>query len=215
MTTLISSHPSAPEGAVLSLGQYEPKDFIAGSVILCRNTAPLVGFAYSLLLRDIPCRILGRDIGVQLATLVKKMRAVSLPDLRAKLAVWSEREVARCAAEDTSPERIYDQRDCLNFFIASLDESSQGVPDLLAKIDLLFTDDGTNSSTRITLSTIHKSKGLEYPTVFILDFTKLQPSRFAKLSWQKEQETNLIYVAITRAMERLVYINSDNWKTES
>jgi DNA helicase-2/ATP-dependent DNA helicase PcrA len=77
----------------------------------------------------------------------------------------------------------------------------------------MFTDESNGASlSRVTLSTVHKAKGLEFPTVFILDFDKYMPSKYAKRPWQIVQETNLIYVAITRAMERLVYINSDSWK---
>ena len=76
----------------------------------------------------------------------------------------------------------------------------------------MFTDAANGESRgRVTLSTIHKVKGLEFPTVFLLDW-HLLPSRFAKAAWQRTQEKNLQYVAITRAMERLVYINSGCWK---
>lgn len=214
---MIQPHPDAPLGEVKHLPQYTPADFVPGSAILCRNTAPLVAFAYSLLQRDVPCKILGRDIGAQLAAIVKKMRACNLEDFFTKLSSWRLREHDRALADgkDGSAERINDQYQCLVFFMNSLDEDSRSVASLLAKIDLMFTDDSNGGSkTRVTLSTVHKAKGLEYPTVFILDKHKYMPSRYARLPWQKEQERNLLYVAVTRAMERLIYISSDNWKTE-
>ena len=81
---------------------------------------------------------------------------------------------------------------------------------LLAKIELTFTDEPNTS--RLTLSTVHKAKGLEFETVFILDFDKYMPSKWAAQDWQKVQERNLIYVAVTRAKNKLVYIYSDSWK---
>jgi DNA helicase-2/ATP-dependent DNA helicase PcrA len=211
--TTIQPHPDAKDGEVVRLAQYDVSNFPKGSLILCRNTAPLVAFAYGLLQRDVPCRILGKDIGKQLADIVKKRRAVHLDDLKDKLKTWADRETAAAIQRDQSPERIWDQYECLMFFISGLDDDSRTIDSLLAKIDLMFTDDTNGgSASRITLSTVHKAKGLEFPTVFILDKEKYMPSRYAKQPWQLTQERNLIYVAVTRAMERLVYINSDSWK---
>jgi DNA helicase-2/ATP-dependent DNA helicase PcrA len=169
-----------------------------------------VGFAYSLLKRDVPCRILGRDIGAALISIVKKLRPINLEDFFAKLAVWLDREVNRALAEDRNPERLYDQAECLRFFVDSLDEDSRTVDSLVAKIELMFVEQPT--ATRLTLSTVHKAKGLEFETVFILDFEKYMPSRWAVQDWAKIQEQNIIYVAVTRAKHRLVYINSECWK---
>jgi superfamily I DNA/RNA helicase len=33
------------------------------------------------------------------------------------------------------------------------------------------------------------------------------PSRYAKKEWQQQQERNLMYVAVTRSMGELVYID--------
>ena len=210
--TTIESHPDAPEGSVEHIGIYDAEVFTRGSAILCRNTAPLVAFAYGLLQRDIPCRILGKDIGATLISIIKKQRAQTLDELQDRLKVWLDREVERCHKDDRSPEPTYDKFECLGYFINSLDEESRSVSDLVAKIELMFTD-ATNgeSSSRVTLSTIHKAKGLEYHTVFLLNWSLL-PSRFATKEWQQVQERNLQYVAITRSKDRLVYINSEMWK---
>ena len=217
MSNLITAHPAAAPGKVQHLAHYEASSFIPGSAILCRNTAPLVAFAYSLLRRDVPCRILGRDIGAALITIVKRLRAASLPHFFVRLDEWRTREIERAIGEGRSPEKYEDQAACLRFFAESLDADSQSIVSLIAKIELLFTDDDSpsSSSSRVTLSTVHKAKGLEYPSVFILDFARYMPSKFARQPWQKEQERNLIYVAITRAIETLYYVNSDCWKGDA
>lgn len=209
----IKAADGALEGEVLSLPTYLPSDFVPGSAILCRNKAPLVGMAYGLLQRDVPCVILGKDIGKALIDLVKKLRAASLEDLQGKLTVWEQREAAQAIKEDKSPENIYDQATCIRFFINGLDEDARTVLDLVAKIELMFSDDTAGRFGRVTLSTIHKAKGLEYDTVFLLD-KHLLPSPYARQPWQAQQERNLTYVAKTRAKLRLVYINSDAWKLE-
>lgn len=205
---MIQSHPDAPEGVVKRLGTYKATDFPARSAVLCRNTAPLIGLAYSLLKRDVPARILGRDIGASLSNVVKKMRAgESLPLLVEKLRLWKDSELTAALSKGRDPERIEDQHACLTMFISNLDQDSQTVSDLLAKIDLMFED--KELPGRITLCTIHRAKGLEWPTVFILD-PSLMPSKFATRPWQLIQERNLHYVAVTRAQDSLIYINSGN-----
>ncbi len=60
----------------------------------------------------------------------------------------------------------------------------------------------------IRLSTIHRAKGLEEERVFIIDYDQLPFSRQGQKDWEKEQETNLKYVAITRAMKTLFLVES-------
>jgi len=57
---------------------------------------------------------------------------------------------------------------------------------------------------RITLSTLHSSKGLEFDEVFILDVNEdVIPYRKAALETDFEEERRLFYVGMTRARKRL------------
>ena len=60
----------------------------------------------------------------------------------------------------------------------------------------------------IKLSTIHRAKGLEEKRVFVLDYDQLPFARQGQRDWEKVQELNLKYVAITRASERLFVVES-------
>ncbi len=103
---------------------------------------------------------------------------------------------------------------CIAFFINGLDEDSRTVASVLAKVDLMFGEaTDKDLSSRVVLCSIHKSKGLEWPTVFFLD-RNLLPSKFATQPWQRKQEANLGYVAVTRSMHTLYYISSDCWKQQ-
>ncbi|TXF91045.1 ATP-dependent helicase [Neolewinella aurantiaca] len=62
----------------------------------------------------------------------------------------------------------------------------------------------------IKLSTIHRAKGLEEDRVFIIDYDKLPMGRPQQKDWEKEQEINLKYVAITRAKEALFLVESED-----
>ena len=59
----------------------------------------------------------------------------------------------------------------------------------------------------LTLATYHRSKGREWPRVFLFEHAARCPSRAARQAWQQVQEANLAYVAITRAKQTLAYVN--------
>lgn len=72
----------------------------------------------------------------------------------------------------------------------------------LAEISLLTDQDleGGNEQAQVTLMTIHSSKGLEFPHVFIVGLEEqLFPSAMCVLPSELEEERRLLYVAITRA----------------
>ncbi len=80
------------------------------------------------------------------------------------------------------------------------------VRQVIQKIEDVFTDDKHGEG--IKLSSIHKAKGLEAKRVFLLQPEGATiPHPMAKSAWQREQEMNLLYVAITRAKEELIYVS--------
>jgi DNA helicase-2/ATP-dependent DNA helicase PcrA len=64
----------------------------------------------------------------------------------------------------------------------------------------------------INLSTIHRAKGLENERVFILNYDELPYHRQHQKEWEKMQELNLKYVAITRSYKELYLV--ENKKTD-
>lgn len=75
--------------------------------------------------------------------------------------------------------------------------------DYLENISLmsdLDAKDGEDSANRVTLMTIHSSKGLEFPYVFIAGMEEnLFPSAGVASEREVEEERRLFYVALTRA----------------
>lgn len=203
--TTITSAPGAPLGTLTHLSTYGRKTFPSSSVILCRQNAPLITFCYGLIQRDLPCRIAGREIGAQLEALVKRFKAGSLEELTIRIREWRDAEVSRALASDRSPEHYLDQAEALLF----LTKDADSIDHILARIRRLF--DAKEAVGQILLSTIHKAKGGEWRDVFLLDFG-LMPSRFAKTRSQLQQEKNLQYVAVTRSLANLTYLQSDCWE---
>ena len=77
--------------------------------------------------------------------------------------------------------------------------------DFLSEVSLLTDQDEKqeDNQPRITLLTVHAAKGLEFKVTFIVGLEEnLFPSQFCQAPKEIEEERRLLYVAITRAMER-------------
>jgi len=211
-------HDSAPEGRVdrlncLPLTAMEPEGMepvaalTVDDAILCRVTAPLVEQAYALIRQSMSCRILGRDIGVGLVSLVKKMRARNISGLITKLDEYASREIANLTSrgKEDKAQAVSDKVDTLMVIIDNLDENSRTIPKLIEAIEALFADNGRDKKL-LTLATVHKAKGMEWDRVFIIGRDQFMPSKWARKEWQRVQEDNLIYVAYTRAKRELFFV---------
>lgn len=202
----IEAAPGAPEGVVGEKTLAEALLVLtAADVVLCRNNAPLVELAYQCLAKGIGCQILGRDIGKGLQGLVEKMRATDLETLETALFDYRRREMRKLLDRDQhgKAQSVDDRVQCLLTLIENLPETERTLTGLVAALDKLFGDDTTG---RLTLSTVHKAKGKEWPRVAILK-PELMPAPWAKDGWQQEQEKNLQYVAWTRAREALYFLH--------
>lgn len=206
----IEASPSATEGVVGSMETWGATTFQLSDAIVCRNNAPLVDLAFKLIRFGVRCAVKGRDIGTGLVNLIKKMKADDIADLERNLSEHFTKEADKLIREkkENVLASLEDKIATINVFIENLPHGSS-VNDLIASIERLFVDDGRGT---LLLCSIHKAKGLEWPRVFILD-PHLMPSKYATQPWQQEQETNLQYVAITRAKQELYYINSDAFGT--
>lgn len=69
----------------------------------------------------------------------------------------------------------------------------------------------TPGSTTVNLFTIHRAKGLESDRVFIVGYENLPINDDNLSQWQKEQEKNLLYVALTRARKALFVCYSSRY----
>lgn len=171
-----------------------------GDMILCRCNAPLVPVALRILKMGKKAQIRGRDIGSQLSALVRRSKAATVADLLAFLADWKSDRVQKLVAakkSETAIQAVEDQADTL----AAIAEECSTPAEVLEKLGELFDDQRAG----VCLSTVHKAKGLEADTVWILG-PELMPAPWAKNASEQEQERNIHYVATTRAMRRLVRV---------
>lgn len=206
----IEPSPFAEQGEIihhdkgLSLSEVPP-------VVLCRNTAPLISLALSLIASGRGATIKGREIGKTLITFVKtvsgeKKGKTSMPlvQFQQHLSLYVKNEIARKPFRESA---LVDQQNAILAICRRAENviASPTTTHLIQIIEELY-DDKTHSA--ILLSTIHKAKGLEWNEVLILD-PQLIPSCYATQEWQLQQERNIRYVAVTRAKDILHFATSE------
>lgn len=203
----IEAAPDAAEGEVTRLG--ELPDLTPTDAILCRNTAPLVEQAYSLLRRGIACKVEGREIGTGLLRVVNRWKSVkTISAFLNKLEDYRARETQKALAKGNEGKAAEVEDRCqtlVHLCNVCLDRKQGSLDDLRAFIESIFADDVTKAGV-VTLCTYHRSKGREWPRVYLLQHAARCPSPWAKQDWQKHQEDNLAYVAITRSQGTLAYV---------
>jgi DNA helicase II / ATP-dependent DNA helicase PcrA len=200
----ITAADFAIDGTITSHTSWKVADIPPDAVVLCRNTKPLIRLAYDFIRDSRKVQIVGNDIGASFKGVLKLCKAPTLADTIKRVEMRKDSEIAKT----TSPAKvagIIDRYDSLLFILSVIDQDTP-VYDIPKKIDALFADH-TNATK---LSTVHKAKGQEWDEVFILDAERLMPSKWAHTPSQLAQESNLIYVAITRAKSTLHFIESAN-----
>jgi hypothetical protein len=172
-------HEGGVVGALEQLGMGE---IVEGSAVVCRNNAPLFRLALNLLSFGRPCRVAGSDIGPKLVGTLKRLGDASMNKNSALLAIdaWAAKKETRA-----------DMADCLRIFVGA----SSDLGEAIKRAEFVLRQDGP-----ITLITGHKSKGLEWHTVYHLDPWLIKDG--------DDQELNLRYVIQTRAKEAYYEIQS-------
>ena len=145
-------------------------------------------------------------------------------DLRNKL---SASELARSLVEeieilshykDSKEPEAKDRFDNVAELLTSIEEFSQrnprsGLSTFLEDVSLQTDIDHWNDSdNRVTLMTIHSSKGLEFPVVFIAGMDEGLFPLFKSLDDinELEEERRLFYVALTRAEQKVYLLYATN-----
>lgn len=117
-------------------------------------------------------------------------------------------------------KRNLDQIETLQIIAAAYPK----IPDFLKRIDHLrriYNSEVINSSSKVTLSTIHNAKGLEFETVFVIDvydgrFPGSQSNILSKskdLLDAEREDRRLFYVALTRAKDNLFLYSIDEYES--
>ena len=211
----IEAKDNAPEGMVerdVKLAQI--KD---GDMILCRVNAPLVALCMKYIGEGTRAYVKGRDIGANLINMINKTKRRNINDALESIHKEGKKIIAKimrkskCDETEAKTDATYS-----NFLdkvraIEVLAEGLQYSDAVCRRIESIFKDD---QKSGICLSSVHKAKGLEADNVFILMPDKFYNKYAMRVEWMAEQETNLVYVAYTRAKHYLGFIAPSEFKME-
>lgn len=189
----------APEGKVRLSNEDELFEFAGpGDFVLSRLNAPLVKLAYQWLRSGVACEIKGRNIGADLISFIESLKARSIEELKMLVREWRDEIENDDSKTDRARASADDRAEC----VLGLCSEAESITVITDKIEEMFSDSEGDSSKLITLSSTHKAKGLEADRVWILRDTYSPGTT--------EEETNLLYVAITRAKTELIYVTKDS-----
>lgn len=196
----------------------------AGDLVISRRKSPLMELAFNLIEKKKEVRVHPDEVDEIINDLKspfkieERTRYLNDKEYDALKKKVLKREVQRYIKEvDSNPDEaikkvlIQNFEDDLN---TKLDLISQkrvewgenNIDEIVRKYRALIV---SNSKSAIKLSTIHRAKGLENDRVFILNYDQLPEIRPNQKDWEKEQEWNLKYVAITRAKQELYMVRSN------
>jgi len=133
--------------------------------------------------------------------------------------ILDKTELSKMYRADGDEERLDNIKELQNSIIAleNDDVEKLTLENYLQEIALytdMDVDDGKNE--RVKLMTIHASKGLEFPYVFLCGFTDgVLPSYMSMKEKRLEEERRLTYVAITRAEKAFYMTESEGYNFQT
>jgi superfamily I DNA/RNA helicase len=132
--------------------------------------------------------------------LIKNLGGNTVSEFLVNLETWQGVQTAKATGNYAASklDLVNDKIETLR----CLSETVITVADLENKINSLFKDKDDVKIPSVVCSTTHKAKGLEWNNVNLLSET-FQSKRKGLTPDQVKEESNIYYVAITRARERL------------
>ena len=119
------------------------------------------------------------------------------------VAAYEEIQVERLVREEADHEAITQVQDRCSVLRTFWDAyAPASVDELCNYVSELFSDE----QATIWLSTIHRAKGLEADRVFLLEANTLPRTWPRQRPVARQQERNLLYVALTRARNELYLV---------
>lgn len=213
----IEANNDGRKGEIIYHGKID--DILDGDMVLCRNNAPLIKLYNDFMKLGRKCYIRGKDIGLNLIQVLKTIDEEELNVDLMKKGVFSQlyqnlfetrnQEMILSGLDEESvmnSSKLSNRLDMIRT-LETLSENIKTKTELINKIENIFSD---KKKEGVALSTIHKAKGLEADNVHIA-CESLMPSKSAVQDWEKEQEHNLMYVAFTRAKNKLIFLDEKDF----
>jgi superfamily I DNA/RNA helicase len=171
-----------------------------GDAILSRKNSNLIKLFFRLAKEQKKVKFIGKDYGRMLYMRISQWRAKD-PNLTAdKIVILNDEWLKDKKTITTRHKDEYETVLSLTFDLNSKSNSTKSVDEILERCLMFSPDENKNDNTDsyITLSSVHRFKGLERNRVFLLQ---------ESFSNDSQEELNLQYVAITRAKKSLNFVS--------
>lgn len=201
----IEYNPDNVDGLVNKYGS-AMEDAKEGDFVLCRDNGPLIKLFFYYIRNNIKCNFNGKEFSDSLKSLIKpykdqrKTLAMCVTGLVKDLGDVRSQLVKLGVPNPEDHDSYCSLRDKIDVIKAFTDLGSITLSDIEDNINHYFE----SNNSGVILSTVHKAKGLEADRVFIIR-PDILPNRKSPHAWEIESETNLFYVAITRAKKELIF----------
>ncbi len=180
---------------------------------------------YPTLRRHISDAPFGKKPIRDFVTLIEEARAIAeglkVSDLTEKLMARSGLDTMyRTDEEEERLENVAELvSSMIEFESSRFEDSEADLYHYLQDIALYVNTDHKEEKDKVRLMTIHQSKGLEFPYVFIMGLTEgIFPNHRSireRRSDGEEEERRLMYVAVTRAKDMLYMSDSEGYLNEN
>lgn len=148
--------------------------------------------------------------------------ALTMPISELTDKILVESHLADYYRMDEREDRLENIAELINsmkeFELSQDDDSDRALDAYLQEIALYTNVDASTEKDKVKLMTIHQSKGLEFPTVFISGLTEgIFPNHRSIRERRKdgeEEERRLMYVAVTRARSMLYLCESEGYMND-
>lgn len=208
----IESHKGANTGSVRN---GTVSDIKPGDMVLARNNKTLMTLCIRFFEEGRKASIKGVDFGQELINMIKLSDHSNLVVSSQRLDRVTTNHFnmlkdfgVKNPEKTNSYKNVLEKVEILRDVVYPKVKTSNEAKELIKSIFKEKIEDN-----RITLSTIHKAKGLESDRVFLAAPDSL-PSKKAKEPWEITQENNLQYVCFTRAKSELIFLVDTNTKVE-
>lgn len=179
-----------------------------GDLVMCRTNAPLYRLCLELLDAGVPAKLQGKDIVKEFSALTSYVETYEKKHPRSSIAdgckAFAEARIAELQEfenVDLQVDMVRDQAEVIISIAAK--RGLLRIKDVVAVLKELTTD----QPNPVLLASIHRSKGLEAERTFILH-PELLPHPKATSDHAKEQEMNLLHIALTRSKSELTFVES-------
>lgn len=214
----IQARDNAPDGTVDYLDAKKLLSEVkAGNAIISRTNAPLVKLFFTMAKGGIPCVMLGKDYAAMLTHRIKSWRKRADSEGREfdglcmlqYNADWLSARLEKLGDGNASAkERAHDEHDTVKALCEDLPLGSTETPKTVVDrcYKMFSKDNAKDNNSCVVLSSTHKFKGDERGRVFLLIETYKPGESKNGRAGEAQEETNLLYVGITRAKDHLTYI---------